>query len=170
MPIAPEQSADPPRMARRLCAVVERIRRERMAGLPILHPGLSVAVIGARRWQTDWCGVLITPWCMNLVMVPGPDSDTGRGPVGSKQLCQLPAGDFELIASEEVGIGPFAACSLFSPMQVFADQAAAVATAEAVVRELFQPPAASLSNAGPQPRHSADLSRRALLLGRRNLP
>lgn len=167
MPIGPEPSVDPNSTARRLCAIFERIRRQRMTGLPILHPGLSVAVIGARQWGSDWTGVLVTPWCMNLVLIPGSGSDTGRGPIGSKQVRALPAGDFEFIASEEIGIGPFAACSLFSPMQVFADQAAAIATAESVIRELFQPRPDSARDARPEGERDLGLSRRSLLLGSR---
>lgn len=150
---------DPARIGRRLQAVFAHIHHARMAGLPIVHPGLSVAVVGARHWQQDWAGVLVTPWCMNLVLIPGPGSDLQPGTPGSKQWVALPAGEFELIASEERGIGPFGACSLFSPMQAFVDQAAALATAEAVMQQLFEPPPA------PEPAAPASVSRRALLRG-----
>jgi [NiFe] hydrogenase assembly HybE family chaperone len=148
--------------AERLTAVFERIHRERMAGLPILHPALSVAVVGAREWRGAWAGVLITPWCMNLVLIPAPGSGFVPGPTGSKQVLELPAGAFELIASEEPDIGPFAACSLFSPMQQFADQAAALATAEAVMQQLFEP---DPPPAAPQPAAAPGISRRDLLRG-----
>jgi [NiFe] hydrogenase assembly HybE family chaperone len=67
-----------------------------MAGLPILHPGLSVAVIGARQWRRDWLGMLLTPWCMNLVIVPGRGPTFVPGTVGSKQVSQFPAGDIRV--------------------------------------------------------------------------
>ena len=35
-------------IANTLIQTFQRVHRERIAGLPILHPGLSVAVIGAR--------------------------------------------------------------------------------------------------------------------------
>lgn len=116
-----------------------------MAGLPILHPGLSVAVIGARAWRGDWLGVLITPWCMNLVLVPAAGSDSAD--VGNNVVLALPAGRFELLRSHEPGIGAFAACSLFSPMHEFADQGAAVATAESVMAQLFEPAAVEIPTA-----------------------
>jgi [NiFe] hydrogenase assembly HybE family chaperone len=153
-----------------LAAAFQRVHREHMAGLPILHPGLSVAVIGARPWRQDWLGMLLTPWCMNLLIVPDPESTFVFGPVGSKQLIEFPAGVFEFIASEEAGLGAFAACSMFSPMQAFADQAAAVATAEAVMVALFEP-----ESGGTQGRPPGDvavapagvgISRRDLLRGR----
>ena len=157
-------------LANALTAAFERVHHERMAGLPILHPRLSVAVIGARQWRQDWLGMLLTPWCMNLVIVPGSASTFVAGPVGSKQLIEFPVGAFEFIASDEAHIGAFAACSMFSPMQTFADQAAAVATAEAIMVALFEPEpggaqggsrgdvAATSSGAG--------ISRRDLLRGR----
>ena len=161
-------------VANALTAVFERVHRERMAGLPILHPGLSVAVIGARQWRQDWLGMLLTPWCMNLVIVPGSESVFASGPIGTKQLIEFPAGAFEFIASDEAEIGAFAACSMFSPMQTFVDQAGAVATAEAVMVALFEPePELRLESAAavpggevsPEP-VSRNLSRRDLLRGR----
>ncbi|TXH61274.1 MAG: [NiFe]-hydrogenase assembly chaperone HybE, partial [Burkholderiaceae bacterium] len=42
---------------------------------------------------------------------------------------------FEFLGAHEEGFGPFEACSLFSPMFQFEDQAAALATAEEVLRQ-----------------------------------
>jgi [NiFe] hydrogenase assembly HybE family chaperone len=127
----------------RLQEAFERIHQQRMLGLPILHPGLRVAVVGGRRLlsdsQADWLGILLTPWCMNLVLIPGPESTRQLGSVGSTRCVDLPAGRFELITSEEASVGRFAACSLFSPMHDFADQASALAMAEAIMTELFEP-------------------------------
>lgn len=156
-------------LERKLAAAFEQIHQQRMLGLPILHPGLRVAVVGGRDWQGEWLGILLTPWCMNLVLIPGPDSEHRPGPVGRKQRIDLPAGQFELIASEEAGIGPFAACSLFSPMHDFADQANALATAESIMLELFesqgvQHPARPSGN--PSVESGSGISRRDLLRGR----
>lgn len=161
-------TADPTRIAAVTAAVTatfERIHAERMAGLPILHPGLAVAVVGARDWQGDWLGVLVTPWCMNLLLVPAPGSARTPGLLGTKQVLELPAGAFELTASVEDAIGPFAACPLFSPMDDFADQAGAVATAESIMAALFEPAAADPAPAAGTGR---GLSRRDLLRGRRS--
>ena len=153
-------------IANALTAAFERVHRERMAGLPILQPGLSVAVIGARRWRQDWLGMLLTPWCMNLVIVPGSESAVVSGPFGSKQLIEFPAGKFEFIASDEAEIGTFAACSMFSPMQTFADQNAAVATAEQLMLALFEPEPAGTNGDVAAASAGAGISRRDLLRGR----
>ena len=125
-------------VADRLTAAFERIHRERMAGLPILQPGLAVAVVGARAWRGHWLGVLVTPWCMNLVLVPAVGSDLARDAEGMTWALSFPAGRFEFLVSTVEGLGTIAACSLFSPMHAFADQAAAEATAAAVMTTLFQ--------------------------------
>ncbi|EXJ15233.1 [NiFe]-hydrogenase assembly chaperone HybE [Imhoffiella purpurea] len=144
----------------RLTVAFHRIHETRMRGLPILNPALSVQVVGARAHAGDWLGVLVTPWCMNLVLIPGTDSEVRPGPQGSKLEIDLPGGRCELIASEEAGIGRFAACSIFSPMGGFPDQATAVATAEAVLDGLLSEPAHSW------PTSAAGISRRDLLRGR----
>jgi len=138
-----------------------RIHRERMAGLPIVHPGLSVAVVGGQTWDGDWLGVLVTAWCLNLVLVPGPGSAREPGPFGSKLELDLPAGRFEFLSSEEDGLGRFAACSLVSPMHQFPDQATAIATAEEIMTALFRPEGA----AAAEPPQGPALSRRDLLRG-----
>ncbi|MGB5830788.1 MAG: [NiFe]-hydrogenase assembly chaperone HybE [Thiohalocapsa sp.] len=149
-----------------------RIHRERMAGLPILNPSLTVSVVGVRKWRDDWIAMLITPWSMNLIVLPGPESAFVPGAVGSKQVVEFPAGSFELIASAEEGVGAFAACSMFSPMHEFADQAVADATAEQIVTALFNPADGTAARfhseqAAPEvePKRPA-ISRRDLLRGR----
>jgi [NiFe] hydrogenase assembly HybE family chaperone len=124
-------------IAESLAACFGRIQAERMQGLPILNPNLCVQVVGAREFGGDWVGVLITPWCMNLVVVPAPGSDNRPGSIGSKRDVRFPSGAIEFIASDEDGIGPFAACSLFSPMGDFPDQFTAIVTAESVMNALF---------------------------------
>jgi [NiFe] hydrogenase assembly HybE family chaperone len=157
---------DEAKIANTLIEAFQRVHREHMAGLPILHPGLSVAVIGARDWHGDWVGMLLTPWCMNLVLVPGAGSAFVPGTVGYKQVVAFPAGGFEFISSEEEGIGAFAACSMFSPMQAFVDQAAAVSTAEAIMVALFEPEPSAEKGAVGAVSDGTGISRRDLLRGR----
>lgn len=158
-----ESDLAPEDVARRLTAAFQRIHVERMAGLPILNPGLSVQVVGGRIVDGDWIGVLITPWCMNLVLVPGTESANSPGQVGVKQEIRLPAGDVEMIGSAEADIGPFAACSLYSPMGGFADQDAAVAVAEEILSAVLGPaPGDAEAPAAPG---KVGISRRELLRG-----
>ena len=91
-------------------------------------------------------------------------------PVGVTRTRAVGHERFDFIGTNETGFGAFEACSLFSPMGEFADQAAAVATAEEVMRLLYAPPAhpsqGSESGSEARPGRSPATSRRALLFGR----
>jgi [NiFe] hydrogenase assembly HybE family chaperone len=113
-----------------------RIQREQVQG-PLLNPALDVEAVGFREWSGFCLGVLITPWFMNLMLLP-PEGDSWKEMrVGDKQSHQMPFGPYEFILCEEDRIGRYQTCSLFSPVFEFNDQAAAVATAEAVVDALM---------------------------------
>ena len=112
--------------------VFEAIQRERMVDLPMVNPALSVAVVGFEKTDCGCLGVLLTPWCMNLLLLPEADEWSALKP-GSKQLHVLPSGEYEFVVADEVGIGRYQSCSLFSPMFEFPDQQAALATAEAAL-------------------------------------
>jgi [NiFe] hydrogenase assembly HybE family chaperone len=135
----------------------EHIAATRMAGLPLVHPKLMVATVGFQPQDDEVAiGVLVTPWCMNLVRLPLQD----RHPVlavGETASREIGARRFDVLGAHEEGVGAFEAASLFSPMAEFADQAAALATAEAVLDALR----------GPLPARVAPPSRRGFLFGRR---
>jgi len=118
--------------AMRLQQAFEAVHRERMADLPMVNPALQVAVVGFKQDEHGCLGVLLTPWCMNLVLMPEGDEWQGLKP-GTKQVHVLPSGSYEFVVADEAGLGRYQSCSLFSPMFEFGDQATALATAEAVL-------------------------------------
>ena len=149
--------------ASRLETTFGTIGRERMQDVPILNPALRVEAIGMRAWQGNWLGALVTPWFINLVLLPG------QGPwrsVADRDSVwpAFPSGKFEFIAGSETDLGPFHACSLFSPVLEFADHETARETARVALESLFDP---SLLGEEPATR-SADgpgMSRRDFLRG-----
>lgn len=114
-----------------------RIERERMQGLPLINPALRVKAVGFRQWHGHCLGVLITPWFMNLMLLPSEGDDWQQLNIGDKQLHQLPSGPYEFILGEEAGIGRYQMCSLFSPVFEFSDQETAETTAEAAMEALM---------------------------------
>lgn len=137
-------AADPSRL---LEAAFRRIQAETMADVPILNPALAVEAVGFSRWQDHWLGILITPWFMNLVLVPGEAASwRGVGP-GRRLFRRFPAGDFAFLGSVEPEIGEFQCCSLFSPMMQFADQDGARAVALAALAALQRKPASAVPQA-----------------------
>lgn len=149
-------------------AAFTRIAATRMAGVPILHPGLEVAAVGFRPWRGEWIGVLITPWFMNLLCLPGPDSDWQALPSGSGQTRELPVGMVDFLAAHEDRMGPYLSRSLCSPMGGFRDMDETRAVAETILGELFRAPQAAIPPRPPEgltARMERPVSRRGFLGG-----
>ena len=159
-------------------ALFRHVAATRMNGVPILHPGLAVRAVGFEPAPDGLgaVGVLVTPWFMNLVWLPLADRDAedrplAALPVGATRMRAVGNERFDFIGGFEPGFGAYEACSLFSPMFEFADQAAAVATAEQVLAILRAPPPSVQSEPAEPARAAAPAaepvpSRRALLFGR----
>ncbi len=125
-----------PDPASRLHEAFEQVSRTRMAGLPFVNAALRVEVVGMRDWEGHWLCVLVTPWSMNLVLLPGGAAWPAL-PDGGERFVALPAGRFRFIANRDPLCGEYHACSLFSPVLQFADHESARATAEAALMALF---------------------------------
>lgn len=125
----------------RLVAAFDRIAATRMAGLPMNNPALRVAAVGFRPWQ-DGCrvGVLVTPWAVNLVLLGDPAAPDLRLAADRRRSWEFPSGKYEFMGGEEPECGAFQFCSLFSPAFEFPDQAAATATAAAIMTALMVVP------------------------------
>jgi len=120
-------------------ALYREIEETRMEGVPILNKKLGVAALGFEPWQDNALGVLLTPWFMNLVLVPlDQEKFIETAPeIGAKRLLNVPAGQVEFILFFEEGFGWSLSCSLFSPMFEFEDHAAALETAQAALDEIL---------------------------------
>lgn len=113
------------------------ILSNRMLDFPMLNPAISVQAVGFRRQNEDWLGVLITPWFMNLLLLPGQSSEWQKSIPGTKFEQVFPYGHFEFTIAWEEQLGVYALCSLFSPMFEFANQADARAAAQAALQGLL---------------------------------
>jgi len=155
-----------PSPAAALEAAFRRIWREQMQDMPMVNPALSVEALGFRPWNAHWLGVLVTPWFMNLVLMPREPAAWHAIAAGETRHHVFPAGVFEFIGSRDAALGDYQACSLFSPMFEFADHAGARATAVAALDALFdsqQRDAAEVRKVAPQP--APAVSKRAFLFG-----
>lgn len=141
---AAAQPAPDRRLAMRVAGLqraFDQVWRTRMHGLPVLNPALWVEAVDFERDDDGQAalGVLVTPWFMNLIRLPlglpGPDEATAW-PVGDTRIVEIGNETFGFIGACDPEIGPFAMCSLFSPMFEFASQTAARATAQAVLLSL----------------------------------
>lgn len=123
----------------------QHILTTRMQGLPIINENLQVQAIGFNRWEINWLGVLITPWFMNLVLIPLADQPWQQLTVGSKVPINLPAKTYTGLVNEIEPIGRYLTYSVHSPMFGFLDQAHAVEIAEQFLAEIMQTPTNSVS-------------------------
>ncbi|NWG32241.1 MAG: [NiFe]-hydrogenase assembly chaperone HybE [Rhodocyclaceae bacterium] len=146
--------------AARIKAVFRRIHVERMAGLPLLNPALEVAAVGFSRHSDDWRGVLVTPWGINLLLLPAVE-DWPVPPPLERAFRQYPAGSFAFLPNHEEGLGDYLACPLISDMKPFADQETALATARACLIALDIAPGQTPADAPGAP---DSLERRRFLL------
>ena len=172
-------AAEQPSPAAALEQRFQAILQTQMHDVPMVNPALCVQAVGFRPWAEHWLGVLITPWFMNLMLLPRLRE---RWPsIGERESRHyvFPAGVFEFIGGRDPALGDYQACSLFSPMFEFPDQAAAHDTAVAVLEALFdrahreagevlplaQPTAGETAALAAQPPQPRAVSKRDFLFG-----
>lgn len=155
-----------------LAEIYRRVYREQMLGLPIINPNLAVEAVGFTSFRGHVLGILITPWFMKLMLLPG-TAPWAELRDGESQSWLFPGGVLKFIAERDDQLGPYQACSLFSPMSAFRGQDDARAAAEAVLHGLFsETPAAEpvvVPRVGPlaelQEAVAAPMSKRDFLRG-----
>jgi [NiFe] hydrogenase assembly HybE family chaperone len=130
---------DRPSPAPALEEVFRSILRERMQDMPMVNPALAIEAVGFRPWGEHWLGILITPWFMNLMLMPRVGAKWQ--PIGERETRHyvFPAGVFEFIGGRDPTLGDYQACSLFSPVFGFTAQQEARDTATAALEALFDP-------------------------------
>jgi [NiFe] hydrogenase assembly HybE family chaperone len=144
-----------------------RLRDPRMRDLPVYNGLLRIEAVGGRLDGDRVVCVLVSPWFMNVMVLP---LDAARAPAladGSKRMLRFPSGDYEAIAGRIDGVGLFESISLFSPMFEFADQAVARSTALAAADGMFEAPEPQRVAPPAAVEAPASLERRELLFGRR---
>lgn len=147
----------------RLEAAYRAVHDGRMRGLPFVNAALRVEAVAFAPWKAYWLGVMVTPWSMNLMLLPGDTQAWRTLPVGGKRRYRFPAGEFDFVAGQAEGIGEYLACSLFSPVLEFADHATARQTAALAREAIFDP---AHADEPPAVAQEPRLSRRDVLQAR----
>lgn len=120
-----------------LVADFREIWHAKMRDVPMVNKLLSVEAVGFQLVDGRPLGVLISPWFMNLVQLPGEGEDWSDLQSGAKELITFPSGSYEFIHNTREMTGGYKACSLFSPMGDFSSQMQAQEVARAVMLALF---------------------------------
>jgi len=152
-----------------------------MHDMPFVNPALAVEAVGFRRFAGDWLGVVITPWFINLFLLPGGGRLWQDLPTGEHRQLALPAGTMEFIADHPgagQGLPAYQYCPLLAPVQHIPDQDLARQIAAGVLAAVMSPPpevaegaagdartAGEAGNATPGRRPLPSAGRRAFLGG-----
>jgi [NiFe] hydrogenase assembly HybE family chaperone len=128
---------------------------EHMRDLPIVNKRIDVEGFGFREFGAHQLGALITPWFMNLVLLPSDDEWRGSAQ-GETSTIEFPSGPVEFTVSRDDELGTYLTAVLRQSVADLPDPPTARKVAEQGVRELFLPP-----------RQERRLSRRELLTGLR---
>jgi [NiFe] hydrogenase assembly HybE family chaperone len=145
-----------------VAAAFRRIDVERMADLPFRNPALRVEAIGFTRRDNHgghWLGVLVAPWAMSLLLVPGNAENWVGAPEGKRRMIHFPAGDFAFLGGCEDDIGDYLSCPLIAAMSQFADHETARQAGQAALIALLQ------DNGAPVPAPDSPARRRFFLPG-----
>ncbi len=161
-------SPDATRMEQRVQALVARFHEiaATVRDLPFYNERLAIETIDFGPFDDGILGVLVTPWFMNLMLLPEPPElavDWNR--IGQKRLVQLPRGPRHFRYGGDEVLGVYWLHSLHSPMSAFNDQARVSQVARTTLETLMTPEpagASAVATAGTPQRPD----RRAFLRGR----
>lgn len=133
----------------------EQIYVEHMRDLPIVNPSVKVEAVGFQGYEGHELGVLITPWFMNLVLLPAGDAWQASGQ-GETSTVQFPSGPIEFTVSRDGVLGTYLTAVLFRSVADIPDHQTAREIAREVMKNLFA-----------TAKRERSLSRRELLTGLR---
>jgi len=136
------RKAGPEPLETRLASLLKAYERaeENMLGLPVHNDLLRIEAVGFRPHGDDYVGVVVTPWSMNLTVVPSRPDAAPPGPLGGTRQVAFPSGNYSFLTGRMEGVGTVETCSLFSPMDEFDDPDVARSCAEAAMEGLFEAP------------------------------
>lgn len=121
-----------------LVADFREVWNSKMRDVPLVNKALSVEAVGFVSHEGRPLGVLMSPWFMNLILLPAEGEDWSDLTPGAKELIEFPSGSYEFIHNTREMVGGYKACSLFSPMGDFQTQMQARDVAKAVMAEVFR--------------------------------
>lgn len=148
-----------PHRVQALVASFARIGEETMRGLPFYNEDLAVEAVGFEQFGDEWLGALITPWFLNLMLVPEAPLPYVESANGRQRAVVLPGGPVTFRCGGTDTVGLFHAHSIASPMDAYKTQAQARAAARLALARLCTPPQEA---SAPVSQDQTGVSRRTL--------
>ena len=128
---------DPAQVSEQIEQTFNKIHIENMQGIPILNPAIEVQALGFQEIDGRVLGIIITPWLMNVVILPAEDEDWSHMQLGDKRPHEFASRTYKFMLNEIDGIGLCQTHSLYSPMREFRSHQQAVAAAQAFLDGLM---------------------------------
>lgn len=116
----------------------KRILKKRLSRHEQLNAALNVQAVDFRHWENRCLGALITPWSMNLMLLPNEGDEWQNIGLGDGTQYHFPSGDYEFILTEEDGVGRFQCRAIGDSVFEFEDQQSAVIAAQTALIELMK--------------------------------
>lgn len=139
MTVMPAPAPDHPRIAALVAAYAAADAA--MRDLPIYNPALAVEATAFHPIEGEGLvGILITPWFMNLVILPETTVPFDPARCGASRKVALPGGPRVFRVAGDATLGTIWSASLHSPMDVFHSPAQARAEARLRLAEALTPP------------------------------
>lgn len=132
-----------------------------------LNRRLNCASIGFIRCKGDWLGVVITPWCMDLLLLPGGGILWGDIPAGQRRYIELAQGAVAFTAAEEPRLGAYQHAPLVSTVASLPNMAAAIELANQVMLGICGDGIVGVTPPTEQPEASAESKRNSETSSRR---
>jgi len=113
------------------------ILTENMQGINILNHELEVEAVEFQHFDGRLLGMVITPWFVNLVMLPKDGDNWDQLNLGQKEKYAFPSQDLEMMVNEIDGFGYCRTYSLYSPCKDLPNQESARIAAAMFLRNLL---------------------------------
>ncbi len=110
---------------------------ENMQGINILNHELEVEAIEFTKWNGRLMGMMVTPWFVNLIMLPNEKDNWHTLELGDKQTYNFPSKDLDMMVNEIEGFGYCRTYSLYSPCKDLPNQESARIAAAMFLRDLL---------------------------------
>lgn len=118
----------------------QQIGVERIFGLPIYNDALNVEAVEFQPCDGGLIGVLITPWFMNIMLLPEDTSPWQTQELGVKVKYKLDSGEHEFVIGEDEEVGRYLFRTVTSPTHCYKKQIAAINSGKKALRTLLTPP------------------------------
>ena len=118
----------------------QQIGAERIFGLPIYNDKLTVEAVDFQQCKGGLIGVLVTPWFMNVMLLPKDASPYQHQQLGEKVKYQLESGEHEFVIGEDEEVGRYLFRTVTSPTHCYKKQVLAVNAGSKALAALLTPP------------------------------